>query len=81
MYSIKACRKCPRTKCTGFCNDMVIIEDVNEPKELHLQLKNTDYYKILNIESIFKIFENNVDKSYILYGGNTAHGNKTTLFF
>lgn len=61
--------------CTGHCNkDYVMIKPVEEAKDLHIKFKDTEFFKVWSIEGIFRLFNENSTKSYILYGGNTAQG-------
>lgn len=44
-------------------------------KTLDIKLKDGEFYKIYSIENLFAVFQQKPDATYILHGGNTAHGN------
>jgi len=46
----------------------------DEKKMLSIKLEDAHFYKVFTIEDIFIIFKENPNATYILNGGNTAHG-------
>jgi len=46
----------------------------DEKKMLSIKLEDAHFYKVFTTEDIFIIFKENPNATYILNGGNTAHG-------
>ncbi|XP_034939273.1 xanthine dehydrogenase 1-like [Chelonus insularis] len=67
-------KTCPKTgvACKGSCGETT--EFVANPEEVHMVMNNVQFHKVLSVENLFNVFQNNPDATYILYGGNTAHG-------
>jgi len=42
---------------------------------LDIKLADATFYKVYSINDLFAIFRQKPDATYILNGGNTAHGN------
>jgi len=64
--------------CKGNCdNDR--FSDGNT-KTVNIKLTDAEFYKIYSIESLFAIFREKPNATYILNGGNTAHGNLFSMF-
>jgi len=42
---------------------------------LDIKLADAEFYKVYSINDLFAIFRQKPDATYILNGGNTAHGN------
>lgn len=43
--------------------------------KLDIKLKDAEFYKVYSVEDLFAIFQQKPKATYILNGGNTAHGN------
>ncbi|KOC64413.1 Aldehyde oxidase 2 [Habropoda laboriosa] len=42
--------------------------------KINMELDGSEFHKVLSIEDLFAVFKNNPNASYVLHGGNTAHG-------
>ncbi|XP_045484577.1 xanthine dehydrogenase-like [Pieris rapae] len=78
IEDLSICSKTGET-CSQTCEDydwcVVNKEDVKHPILLHIKLSdNRDWYRVENIEDIFKIFTLHPSQTYMLIGGNTAKG-------
>ncbi|XP_012273308.1 xanthine dehydrogenase/oxidase [Orussus abietinus] len=64
---------CPKTQepCTGTCENSRYI-DSTQP--IHIKLKNAEFYKTSTIQGLFDILAKHPNSTYVLNGGNTAHG-------
>ncbi|KYN35640.1 Xanthine dehydrogenase, partial [Trachymyrmex septentrionalis] len=70
LYKIKSCQKYGMLRISS-CDK----QSSDRNTMLSIKLKDRGYfYKVLTVEDLFNIFENNPRATYILYGGNTAHG-------
>ncbi|XP_011498418.1 PREDICTED: xanthine dehydrogenase/oxidase-like [Ceratosolen solmsi marchali] len=76
LHRIKSCRNCPEKMCSGKCEDIEIIYKSSIPRFIELHLKdNVRYYEVLSINEIFDILrKKKPNESYVINGGNTAHG-------
>lgn len=75
MYKIKSCKSCPKQFCKGGCKDMEIVYKSSIPRPLAIEMHDsTKFYKILDIANLFTVFEKHPNASYVINGGNTAHG-------
>lgn len=65
--------KCPKTDkaCDNKCKQLK-----PHKKNIYMKFGNTKFYKVTSINELFLIFTENKNLSYILNGGNTAHGKK-----
>ncbi|XP_025074447.1 xanthine dehydrogenase-like [Pogonomyrmex barbatus] len=70
LYENKACVKKGET-CSGSCVDSQLF---NENTTLNIKLGDGEFYKIYSIHDLFEIFRRKPHATYILNGGNTAHG-------
>ncbi|KAG5332847.1 XDH oxidase, partial [Acromyrmex heyeri] len=70
LYKIKSCRKNKMPCVRSYYNK----QSSDEKKMLSIKLEDAHFYKVFRIEDIFKIFGENPNATYILNGGNTAHG-------
>ncbi|XP_072742748.1 uncharacterized protein [Anoplolepis gracilipes] len=68
LYQIKTC---PRNglPCTNSCAD----KQSNNVK-LDIKLEDAEFYKVYTVEDLFAVFQHKPSATYILNGGNTAHG-------
>lgn len=55
------------------CNCCCTVIQKTEHK-IDMKLDNSEFHKILSIDDLFALFQKNSNASYILHGGNTAHG-------
>jgi len=62
--------------CKGTCTDRYFSDE----NTLDIKLADTEFYKVYSIENLFEIFREKPDATYILNGGNTAHGNLLSIF-
>ncbi|KAG5332878.1 XDH dehydrogenase, partial [Acromyrmex heyeri] len=69
IYKIKTCPK-NGMPCKGTCAD----RHFSDGNTLDIKLADTEFYKVYSIENLFAIFREKPDATYILNGGNTAHG-------
>lgn len=54
---------------------MEIVYKSNIPRSFKLKLNESiQFYKVLQVKEIFEIFENNLQATFMIHGGNTAHG-------
>lgn len=61
--------------CHGGCDDPELICESSIPRVIEMDLKDSmKFHKVLKIDHIFEIFQKHPDASYIINGGNTAHG-------
>lgn len=76
LYNVrKSCANCTKKTCKGACQDIEIIYKSSIPRSLELELHDsTKFHKVLDIESIFSVFEKHPNATYVINGGNTAHG-------
>lgn len=49
--------------------------------KLDIKLEDAEFYKVYSIEDLFAVFQQKPKATYILNGGNTAHGNYREMFF
>ncbi|XP_008216630.2 xanthine dehydrogenase [Nasonia vitripennis] len=71
----KSCTNCPKKTCKGTCQDLEIIYKSSIPRSLELELHDSvKFHKVLDIEGIFAVFEKHPNSTYVMNGGNTAHG-------
>ncbi|KAG5312463.1 XDH dehydrogenase, partial [Acromyrmex insinuator] len=70
LYKIKSCRKNKMPCVRSYYNK----QPSDEKKMLSIKLEDAHFYKVFMIEDLFTIFEENPKATYILNGGNTAHG-------
>lgn len=77
MYNVKFCKSCPSDTCHDICEDMEIIHKCSIPRTIRRENKNSEsFYKVLNVNDVFNVFYTRNDLTYMINGGNTAHGNK-----
>ncbi|KAL6263816.1 hypothetical protein P5V15_003899 [Pogonomyrmex californicus] len=70
LYEIKACVKKGETY-SGSCVDSQLF---NKNTTLNIKLGDEEFYKIYSVHDLFEIFRRKPHATYILNGGNTAHG-------
>ncbi|KYN05923.1 Aldehyde oxidase 2 [Cyphomyrmex costatus] len=68
-YQIKPCRKFG-IPCTQSCYNKLS----DGKTMLSIKLEDASFYKVSTIETLFTLLNNNPQATYILNGGNTAHG-------
>ncbi|XP_018402593.1 PREDICTED: xanthine dehydrogenase-like [Cyphomyrmex costatus] len=68
-YQIKSCRKFGMP-CTQSCYD----KPSDDNTMLSIKLGDAYFYKVSTVETLFELLKNNPQATYILNGGNTAHG-------
>jgi len=64
--------------CRGNCTNNRFSNENTETVDI--KLADTEFYKVYSIENLFTIFREKPDATYILNGGNTAHGNLHSMF-
>ncbi|XP_011874274.1 PREDICTED: indole-3-acetaldehyde oxidase-like, partial [Vollenhovia emeryi] len=69
LYKIKACPKYGISCAGSSCDEKLSDEDT-----IDIKLADSEFYKVYSIDDLFKIFQQNPSATYILNGGNTAHG-------
>lgn len=47
--------------------------------EINMKVGDSTFHKVLSVDSLFEVFQKNPNSSYVLHGGNTAHGNVFTM--
>ncbi|XP_011882440.1 PREDICTED: xanthine dehydrogenase-like [Vollenhovia emeryi] len=70
LYRIKALPKYG-IPCTGSCCDKELYDG---NIMLDIKLADAEFYKVYTIDDVFAIFQQKPEATYILNGGNTAHG-------
>ncbi|KYN05924.1 PREDICTED: xanthine dehydrogenase/oxidase-like [Cyphomyrmex costatus] len=70
LYKIKACWK-HEMPCIQSCYDN---QASNESAMLSIKLEDAYFYKVYSVEMLFALLKINPQATYILNGGNTAHG-------
>ncbi|XP_039304251.1 xanthine dehydrogenase isoform X1 [Solenopsis invicta] len=70
FYKIKACPKF-EAPCTSSCRDEQLYE---KDTAVDIKLEDAKFYKVYSLDDLFAIFQQNLNATYILNGGNTAHG-------
>ncbi|XP_015110495.1 indole-3-acetaldehyde oxidase [Diachasma alloeum] len=70
LYNLK---KCPKSgqPCKGTCDEP---EELTIVEEIRMEFGNVKFQKVLDLENLFAVFASNPDATYVLNGGNTAHG-------
>lgn len=59
--------------CQGNCTDRHFSDGNTDT--LDIKLADAEFYKVYSIENLFTVFREKPNATYILHGGNTAHGN------
>ncbi|KAK0168931.1 hypothetical protein PV327_002687 [Microctonus hyperodae] len=75
-YKFKTCPKSGKP-CKGDCEDIESkneIVELTKLEEIHMIMYDIQFHKVLTIEKLFNVFTNNPNATYVLNGGNTAHG-------
>lgn len=70
MYKIKTCPKYG-VPYTSSCDKQLSYGNTT----LDIKLEDAEFYKVYSMHDLFEIFEQKPYATYILHGGNTAHGN------
>ncbi|XP_046483350.1 xanthine dehydrogenase/oxidase isoform X2 [Neodiprion pinetum] len=70
LCEIKVCSKTEQS-CSGSC---ATIQKSKGIGFRHIIFDNAEFYKVPTVDGLFSIFEKYPDASYVLHGGNTAHG-------
>lgn len=47
---------------------------------LYIKFEDAEFFKVYSIEDLFGIFQEKPNATYMLHGGNTAHGNCENMF-
>ncbi|XP_054016678.1 uncharacterized protein LOC128897052 isoform X1 [Hylaeus anthracinus] len=71
LYKIKICKKTGQPCETGSngCATML-----NAKSRIDMTLDGSQFHKLLGIDDLFQVFKEHPDATYVLHGGNTAHG-------
>ncbi|XP_025155411.1 xanthine dehydrogenase/oxidase isoform X3 [Harpegnathos saltator] len=69
LYKIKTCPE-SGLPCTRKCADNKLQAGV----PLDIKLDDAEFFKVYSIENLFAIFQQKPKATYMLHGGNTAHG-------
>ncbi|XP_076758274.1 uncharacterized protein LOC143427746 [Xylocopa sonorina] len=72
LFKIKTCKKTGML-CENGCNGCNTIIQSGEDK-IEMKLDGSAFYKVLSVDDLFAVFQKNPNASYVLHGGNTAHG-------
>ncbi|XP_043603195.1 indole-3-acetaldehyde oxidase-like isoform X2 [Bombus pyrosoma] len=72
LFKIKACKK-TGMPCENGCNSCQTLGQ-NTEAEISMKLDGSQFHKVLAVDDLFTVFQNNPNASYVLHGGNTAHG-------
>ncbi|XP_011694376.1 PREDICTED: xanthine dehydrogenase/oxidase-like [Wasmannia auropunctata] len=70
LYKIKECPKY-KIPCTSSCFDNQFF---HRNETLNIKLADAEFNKVYSIDDLFAIFRQKPNATYILNGGNTAHG-------
>ncbi|XP_066582260.1 uncharacterized protein [Prorops nasuta] len=70
LYNLKICAK-NGLPCSGKCSEE---QKQFKANPVHMKLGDANFHKVLTVDNLFSIFDKNPDATYILNGGNTAHG-------
>ncbi|XP_063993360.1 uncharacterized protein LOC135171019 [Diachasmimorpha longicaudata] len=70
LYELKKCPKSGKP-CKGDCKPS---EEPAILEEVRMDFGDVKFQKVLDIVSLFEVFTGNPNASYVLNGGNTAHG-------
>ncbi|XP_015110494.1 xanthine dehydrogenase [Diachasma alloeum] len=70
LYKLKTCPKSGKP-CKGDCSSS---EEPTILEEVRMEFGDVKFQKVLDIDSLFGVFTSNPNASYVLNGGNTAHG-------
>lgn len=88
LYKIKTCPKnglpCRRSFDDAkwqLAGNEVSPDGNVENGTLDIKLEDAEFYKVYTIEDLFAVFQQRPNATYILNGGNTAHGNCEMFFF
>jgi len=78
IYKIKTCPKngMPCKTACGCCAKKPLSV---RNGTLDIKLEDAEFYKVYSIEDLFAIFQQKPNATYILNGGNTAHGNNKQI--
>lgn len=60
--------------CEDGCNGCYTLSQ-NTEANISMKLDGSQFHKVLTVDDLFTLFQNNPNASYVLHGGNTAHGN------
>ncbi|XP_034185073.2 uncharacterized protein LOC117606576 isoform X1 [Osmia lignaria lignaria] len=72
LFKIKSCKR-TGLPCENDCNSCYTLIQNTEDK-IDMKLEGMEFYKVLSVDDLFEVFAKKPDASYILHGGNTAHG-------
>ncbi|EZA57182.1 Xanthine dehydrogenase [Ooceraea biroi] len=72
IYKIKTCPKNGKPCKTSGCCVKTLFPVRNST--LDIKLEDAEFYKVYSIEDLFAVFQQKPNATYILNGGNTAHG-------
>ncbi|KAL0109816.1 hypothetical protein PUN28_013467 [Cardiocondyla obscurior] len=70
LYKVKTCPKYEMPYADSSCDK----ELSDENTMLHIKLEDGEFFKVYSIKDLFKVFQQKPHATYILNGGNTAHG-------
>ncbi|XP_076232212.1 xanthine dehydrogenase/oxidase [Calliopsis andreniformis] len=72
LYKIKPCKR-TGLPCENGCNGCSETSQSTDNK-INMKLNGSEFHKVLSVDALFEIFQNNPNSTYVLNGGNTAHG-------
>jgi xanthine dehydrogenase/oxidase len=72
IYKIKTCPN-NGMPCTGTCTNKYYSNDT-DMLNVRMELADGEFFKVYSIANLFAIFQEKPNATYILNGGNTAHG-------
>ncbi|XP_043523035.1 xanthine dehydrogenase/oxidase-like isoform X2 [Frieseomelitta varia] len=73
LFNVKKICKRTGLACENECNDChTVVQNIED--NIDMKLDGSHFYKVLSVDDLFTVFKNNPDKTYVLHGGNTAHG-------
>nr|XP_031846555.1 xanthine dehydrogenase 1-like isoform X1 [Nomia melanderi]XP_031846556.1 xanthine dehydrogenase 1-like isoform X1 [Nomia melanderi]XP_031846557.1 xanthine dehydrogenase 1-like isoform X1 [Nomia melanderi]XP_031846559.1 xanthine dehydrogenase 1-like isoform X1 [Nomia melanderi]XP_031846560.1 xanthine dehydrogenase 1-like isoform X1 [Nomia melanderi] len=72
LYKMKICKK-TGAPCQNGYNGCSRVQQATD-KEIDMKVGDSTFHKVLSVDSLFEVFQRNPNSSYVLHGGNTAHG-------
>ncbi|XP_076651937.1 uncharacterized protein LOC143358591 [Halictus rubicundus] len=72
LYKIKLCKRTGEPCLNG--HNGCATGDLNTDTKIDIKLDGAEFRKVLTVDSLFDVFQNRPNASYVLHGGNTAHG-------
>ncbi|XP_078042324.1 uncharacterized protein LOC144472818 isoform X2 [Augochlora pura] len=72
LYKMKMCKK-TGGPCQNGYNGCAAPGQTTDTM-INIKLDGSAFHKVLTVDALFEVFRNNPDATYVLHGGNTAHG-------